>query len=333
MEKSWYSTDRVNHVVLFALLVFVFIGSTTAFSDEYRPWTGEYLRVGAGARALGMGNAYTAVEGDIFSYYYNPAGLSSMEESQMAISFRYLSMDRYFKDIVLGRKIGPGASFALSWINAGTNEIIGRDLNGKPTGTLSDARNTFGITFSKNLNRMLSIGLSAKISTWKLDKDDAKAFGVDLGVLARPMANLTASFVVRDLNSRFTWTSSRWKERLGALDGQSIEKEDEFPLYYTFGAAYKAYSDRILLAATLEFVEDNPMGIDLGASYRFNRIFTVRTGMYNYTSSNELESGSFTAGFTLRVTSSISFDYAYLTGSIDNDSIHSISLVMNHGVD
>ncbi|MFC1508954.1 PorV/PorQ family protein [Candidatus Omnitrophota bacterium] len=332
MEKSWYSTDRVNRVVLFALLVLV-IGSSTVFSDEYRPWTGEYLRVGAGARAMGMGNAYAAVEGDIFSYYYNPAGLSSMEERQMAISFRYLSMDRYFKDIVLGSKIGPGASFALSWINAGTHEIIGRDLNGKPTGTLSDTRNTFGITFSKNLNRMLSIGFNAKVSTWKLDKDDAKAYGIDLGVLARPLTNLTASFVVRDLNSRFTWNSSRWKERLGSFDGQSIEKEDKFPLFYTVGAAYKTYRDKVLLAATLEFVEDNPMGIDLGASYRLNRIFTVRTGIYNYTSSDELESGSLTAGFTLRVTSSISFDYAYLTGSIDNDSIHCISLVMNNAVD
>ena len=332
MEKSWYSTDRVNCAALFALLVFV-IGSSTAFSDEYRPWTGEYLRVGAGARAMGMGNAYAAVEGDIFSYYYNPAGLSGMEDSQMAISFRYLSMDRYFKDIVLGRKIGPGASFAFSWINAGTQEVIGRDLNGKPTGTLADTRNTFGITFSKNLNRMLSIGINAKMSMWKLDKDDAKAFGVDLGVLARPLTNLTASFVVRDLNSRFTWNSKRWKERLGALDGQSIEKEDKFPLYYTVGAAYKAYKDKILLAATLEFVEDNPMGLDLGASYRFSRIFTVRTGIYNYTSTDELESGSFTAGFTLRATSSISFDYAYLTGSIDNDSIHCISLVMNYGAD
>ena len=96
---------------------------------------------------LGMGNAYTAVPGDIYSAYFNPAGLSSMNARQLSISLRYLSMDRHFKDIIFGGPVGPDASFALSWINAGTDEIVGRDLNGNATGTLNDTRNVFGCYF------------------------------------------------------------------------------------------------------------------------------------------------------------------------------------------
>lgn len=331
VEKLWCSTERASRIASIALFLTVLAG--TAFSDSYRPWTGEFLRVGAGARGMGMGNAYTAVEGDIFSYYYNPAGLSTMSDRQFAISFRYLTMDRYFKDVVFGSKIGPGAAFALSWINAGTHDIIGRDLNGKPTGSLSDTRNSFGVTFSKYLNKMISIGLTAKISLWKLDRDDAKAFGIDAGVNVRPFNHLTTSFVARDLNSRFTWNSSEWMERLGEIDGQPMQKEDKFPLYYTAGVAYKAYRDRILVASTFEFIEDNPFSVNLGASFRVNDTFTVRTGLYNYTTSGDLNNDAFTAGFTVRVSGSVGFDYAYSAGGMENDSIHGVSLIMNYGVE
>ncbi|MFC1608394.1 PorV/PorQ family protein, partial [Candidatus Latescibacterota bacterium] len=300
MGKSWFLTDRAHRLILFAL-VFIII-ACVSHADGYRPWAGEFLRMGAGARALGMGNAYSAVDGDIFSYYYNPAGLSSMTNRQLALSFRYLANDRYFKDIVFGTKIGPDASFALSWINAGTNDIMGRDLNGRPTGSLADSRNSFAVTFSKQFHPRVSVGINAKVAVWKLAGEDAKAVGLDAGILVRPIDSFTASFVIRDLNSRFTWNSSYWKDIMGSIDGQPLEKEDKLPLYYTAGCAYKLLQDKLLIATTFEFLEDNPLGIDVGASYILNPRFTARTGVYNYTTSDEVDSSSLTAGFSVQVT-------------------------------
>ena len=333
MVKSWFSTERAVLVAVLACLLSITAFSGSAYPENYRPWTGEFMRMGMGARAMGMGNAYTAVEGDVYSSYYNPAGLSTMNNRQMAISFRYLSMDRHFKDIAFGSKIGPEASFAFSWINAGTDDIVGRDLNGNPTGSLADSRNAFAITFSKNINSYVSVGVNAKMAYWKLEDDDARAFGFDLGVLVRPFHNFTASFVTRDISSRFMWRSTRWKESMGDIDGQPLEKEDKFPLYYTAGISYKAFGDKLLLASTLEIIEDNPIGLDLGASYQYKNTFTLRTGIYNYTTSDELASGAFTAGFTVRVTGSISLDYAYNSDPLENDSIHCFSLVMTYGVE
>ena len=37
----------------------------------------QFLNLGFGARALGMGEAYTAVADDISCVYYNPAGLAT----------------------------------------------------------------------------------------------------------------------------------------------------------------------------------------------------------------------------------------------------------------
>ena len=332
MIKLWFWTDRTIHFTVLALASCIILCAGAASADEYRPWTGEFMRIGAGARAMGMGNAYSAVDGDIYSSYFNPAGLSSIKERQMALSFRYLSMDRHFKHVVFGSKVGLDAGFALSWINAGTDDIVGRDLSGNPTGNIKDSRNAFAVSFAKQINKMVSVGLSAKTAVWKLAGEDAKAIGFDVGILFRPFDHFTAAFVTRDLNSRFTWKSGRWKSSIGNIEGQTIEKEDKFPLYYTAGVAYKTYKDKLLFASTLEFVEDNPYGINLGVSYVYNKTFTLRSGIYNYTTSDELESGSFTAGFTLRVTSSISADYAFVNDTMEIDTIHCISLVINYGV-
>lgn len=280
---------------------------------------------------MAMGNAYSAIGGDIFSAYYNPAGIARMTGRQFAVSQRYMSMDRYFTHAAFGARIGPDADFAFSWIGAGTEDIQGRDLNGNRTGTLKDSRNSFAVTFAKNTGARVSVGINAKMSLWKLAGDDAKAFGFDAGVLLEPVDHLTAAIVVRDMNSRFTWNADRWNGQLTGSDGQSMDKEDKLPLYYTVGLAYRTYGDRLVVSAMTESVEDDPTGFDLGLSYEYNRTFTLRAGMYNYTASNGLDYGALTTGFGLRVSGSISLDYAFAADSMEDDRVHIISLVMNSG--
>lgn len=303
----------------------------TASCESMRAWPGEFLRMGAGARAMAMGNAYSAVDGDIFSSYYNPAGLASLESRQFALSYRYMSMDRYFTHAVFASRIGPDAGFAISWLGAGTEDIQGRDLNGNPTGNLNDSRNSFGVTFAKGLGSRVSLGITPKLSLWKLADDDAKAFGFDIGVLVFPVESLSAAFVIRDINSRFTWESKRWNDVISDADGQPMEKVDKFPLFYTAGMAWKPIGDKLLLSAMVESVEDNPLGYDFGASFAYNNMFTLRAGVYNYTASGGLDYGSFTAGFSLQVTRTIAFDYAFASDTVENDRLHILSLVLTYG--
>jgi hypothetical protein len=333
VAKSWFSTERTYFLgALVAASMSLLLLPGTAFSEvRYSPWAGEFLRMGAGAKALGMGNAYSAVEGDIFSSYYNPAGLVVMDGRQLAVSQRYMSMDRYMTHLAYGTRIGPDADFAFSWIGAGTNDIQGRDLDGNRTGVLRDSRNSFTVSFAKSMGKMVSLGLNTKLSLWKLAGEDAKAVGFDCGVILRPVNNLSASFVVRDINSRFTWKSERWSQTISGTDGQPMEKVDKLPLYYTVGLAWRMFDDKILLSAMTESVQDNPTGYDFGAAYKVMKAFTLRAGIYNYTPSGGLDAGSITAGFSVQVTGSIGLDYAYVNDTVENDRINLISLVLSYG--
>ncbi|MFC1511938.1 PorV/PorQ family protein [Candidatus Latescibacterota bacterium] len=331
MAKSWFLTELTRHLpAVFAVIGLSCILSATAAAETYTSWPGEFLREGAGARAIGMGNAYTAIEGDVYSTYFNPAGLAAMELNELALSVHYLPFDRRFMHLAYGTRIGPDADFGISWIQAGTEDIVGRDLNGNPTHSLEDKRNAIGITFAKNLGGWIAIGINTKMTLWKLGGDDARTFGFDLGAVVRPMEHLTCSLVMRDINSRFTWTSNSWKKTITGPNGQPIEKKDDFPVYYTLGAAYRLFADRLILSATAEKVEDNPLSINGGVSYDLTDRFSIRTGFNHYTTADKLDMGSSTFGMTLGLTSRTVFDYAYVPDSFIGEDIHIISFVMSY---
>ena len=327
MARLWYSIKRGLAAGIIALCACAF----PADGAEYKAWTGEFMRMGAGARALAMGNAYTALEGDIYSSYFNPAGLAVIDSREFTYSYRYLSMDRMFRYIAFGSPAGPDAGFAVSWLNAGTESIEGRDLNGRPTGWLRDDRNAFSVSFAKEVNRWISVGINTKLAFWKLGDDDARAFGFDMGIIVRPLPRLTTAVVVRDISSRFTWKADHWSEVMSDSDGQTLEKEDKFPAFYTIGAAYRLFDDDLVFSGTVEMVEDNPPGLDLGAAYTWRERFTIRTGIANYTGDDELDQGSYAAGFTIAVSRRFSVDYTFATDSIDDDTIHIFALHMSYG--
>lgn len=49
-----------------------------------------FEEVGAGARAPGMGNAFTAIADDAYAIFYNPAGLASLERPQLGVGYSRL---------------------------------------------------------------------------------------------------------------------------------------------------------------------------------------------------------------------------------------------------
>jgi len=63
---------------LFLLTILITFGSTSNAQTVIAKYAGEFMALGVGGRALGMGGAFVAVANDVTSGYYNPAGLANI---------------------------------------------------------------------------------------------------------------------------------------------------------------------------------------------------------------------------------------------------------------
>ena len=68
--------------VIFIVIVLPIISLAQTFGK----YSGEFMAIGIGGRALGVGSAYAALANDVTAGYWNPAGLARIEYPQIAIS-------------------------------------------------------------------------------------------------------------------------------------------------------------------------------------------------------------------------------------------------------
>ena len=112
-------------LVLTLLIAFALPAATASATDKY---AGEFLRVGAGARALGMGGAFLAVADDATAGYWNPAGLvylqhksvqymhSEEQHSQVGYDFLGLALPQ-------GGEPGKRSALGVSIVRLGVDDI------------------------------------------------------------------------------------------------------------------------------------------------------------------------------------------------------------------
>lgn len=111
--------------ILSILLLFLIISPSLSQGFEEARYGNDFLTVGGGARPLGMGSAYTAVTRDVLSGYWNPAGLSGMENWQFAYmhSERFAGVVGYDFGAMATPVEGTGGVFAVSFIRQGVDGI------------------------------------------------------------------------------------------------------------------------------------------------------------------------------------------------------------------
>ena len=86
-SQSFINRSReyfVHHSFSFFIFVVYFL---IAYSLYLNPALADFDDTGAGARAVGMGGAFTALADDPFGIYYNPAGLGFIRQSQIGADY------------------------------------------------------------------------------------------------------------------------------------------------------------------------------------------------------------------------------------------------------
>lgn len=248
------------------LLVAVILPAQISLLCAAQSSSAQFLRLGFGARAIGMGEAFTAVADDGAALYYNPAGLAG-ESAGKDFSFSHALHVQGTAVSQISFSQRPYA-FALTWFSAG--QLEGRDANANITGnfTARDMAVSAGRGFALG---NLKAGISGKFISQKIKNSGAAAFASDLGLLyIFPGTPYTLGASVSNLGTKVKFD------------------EESFPLPLTFkaGAAAAFRGGKLLFALQADLPNDSAGIARLGAEYRGIAGLALRAG-FRTTASGE----------------------------------------------
>jgi len=286
----------------------VIVISFPSFADSIHKKTGtssaQFLKVDIGARAIAMGEAFTAISDDANSIFWNPAGLYQIKQPEASFTYNRWLADITQGTIVYAQPLGIGAAgCSLVYFNMG--ELTGRDDTGEriPNFTAYDVEALF--SYSYPFSNILSCGMNLKIIQEKIEDEKANATAVDLGGLYRtPVENLTTSLVFQNIGTEMEF----------------IAKTYSLPAVLKIGLGYHIFDKRLGFALDLIKPKDNKFQSNFGAEYRVKEKLFLRAG---YRSLSDYGTG-FSAGIGLSIAEWI-VDYAYLPcNRLEN--VHQVTL-------
>lgn len=282
--------------ILFLLLFFI---QPCLMAAEEGGYAGAFLRMGVGAKALGMGGAFVSVADDASAIHYNPAALSFIRERVFTTAYRALSLDRKFKYLGYVQPLRHEAGVGIGWISAGLDDIDGRDEDGQPTEKLSDSENAITFCFSKRTIPHLAFGLAIRYFQQKLAGVSAYTVGLGFGGIYRKEKKFSVGASVQNLRSRYSWdTKDLW--------ARGTTTTDTLPVNYRVGLSYWLLRGRLLTAFDLEKNLKQSMRYHIGADFTIYRDFNLRLGYNN-------DRFTFGGGLSRKYKNfKFSFNYAYL---------------------
>lgn len=282
--------------LVFFSLAFVPASAADFSSGAKGKTTAAFLKLGVGARAAGMGEAFGAVADDAGALYWNPAGLNKVVgKSATFMHAAYLESSFFDYGAYaqrLGEKSVVGAS--LQYFSAGS--ITETDATGTTIGSFTPSDVAFAVGYARKYNGA-SLGGAVKLIQSKV-KANANTAAVDLGVLlpAYRGGKLTLGLAVTNLGGKLKFDSA----------------QEDLPLLIRASSAYKI-RDAWTAALDIGFPKDNrpffALGTEVRMAVRDGRSLSGRAG-YNTRTAGDVSGFtgvSFGLGFNFRTTS---LDYA-----------------------
>lgn len=287
----------------------------------------QFLKLGIDARAIGMGEAYTAVTDDISSVYWNPAGLALREDNQLLFSHTEWLADIRHEFFAASRRTGLGHfAFSASVLHMDYMDVTTEEQFG-PTGeTFTCYDLALGLSYANAFTDKFAFGLTVKYLRESLDEYPVDGVSVDLGSLYNTgWRNLTVGMALRNFGPDLRYKidadgdGQYGEDPFDNIDndGDGLIDEDweetpfKVPMNFSLGVMgdiYRTEDQRLIGSFQLDSCVDRVETYNLGFEYRF-RTFKLRSG-YQF----EYDAAGFSAGIGWTIPTSFAIfdiDYSY----------------------
>jgi len=202
----------LKKIVLLILLTIQVVSSQTT-----RKYSNEFLTIGVDAAAFGMGKAVVATSNDVNSIYWNPAGLTAINNYQGAIMHaEYFAGIAKYDYIGFAMPIDGRSALGVSLIRFGVDDILNTtelidnegNIDYNRISLFSAADYALNIAYARSLQvQGLNIGINTKIVRRIIgDFATSWGFGIDAS-LQFERNNWKFGLMLRDITTTFnSWS-------------------------------------------------------------------------------------------------------------------------------
>lgn len=209
---------EVRFLVILTLFFLLLQGGSQVHSQDLSPkYSNEFLSIGVGARALGMGGAQVGAVRDVTAAYWNPAALTGIQHTY---EFSLMHAE-YFAGIAqydyagFSTPLGDQNQLAVSLIRFGVDDIPDTrflyDANGAinydNVQFFNAADYALLLSFARDISDKFKLGANAKVIHRNVGKfAQAWGFGLDVGGVYI-QNRMTLGLMLRDITTTYNaWT-------------------------------------------------------------------------------------------------------------------------------
>ena len=303
------------------------------------------MNIGVDASSISMSGAVTSSINNVNSGYWNPAGLTALEQGEISLMHsNYFANIANYNYIAYAKPIDNQSAIGFSMIRFGVDDILDTtqliddqgNINYDRINLFSAVDYGFIISYArKMLTKEISYGINTKVIRRIIgDFATSWGFGLDIGIQLKTSNNWRFGLMARDISTTYnSWSinETRLNDIQNAIDGQNQEVPNsteitmpkiqlgvsklhkinyDYSLLTSFDLIMKFEQNNSLIST--EFISINPaIGLEVGYT---DNVF-LRLGIGNFQNDIDFDNSTnltiqpnFGVGFKLK---DIEIDYAF----------------------
>ena len=343
---------KITNIFLVVLLISLFTTYLYAQEESNKSGTAvaQFLKIGVGARAMGLGGSFLAQSDDVYSLYWNPAGITKVNSVSFAgVHTKWFAdITHQFFGLVLPINDNSAIGFQTTVLSMDQIEVTTiNDPHG--TGEFYEANDlALGVSYGIRLTNFFAVGFTGKFIQQKIYNESASTFAFDIGsVLDIPFQGIKVGMNFSNFGGKMQ------------LDGRDLIREYdlnptntlndgvetrlktepwELPVNFAVGMSFdligqqdaflKQTNNNVTFSITGNHPADAKEFASFGLEYTFQKIISLRSG---YRLNRDVDKFFYGVGLNVPVLdAAFCFDYSLASfDELDYIHIFSASISLN----